>query len=172
MSDSFQTEIPKARVNITLDIETNGARQKKELPLKLLLIGDFSKSNSIIPIRNRERININKNNFDQVMAELKPNLNFSIPNIIHYDHNGDSAINISLSFNKFHDFQPDHIVTQVPILNKLLAMRNLLKDLKANLLDNTHFRHALENLAQDKTSLKILRDQLHHNAPLEDQEII
>ena len=69
MQDSFQNEIPKARVNITLDVETSEGRKKKELPLKLLVMGDFSNGQTQGPIGQRERIGISRNNFDQVLQD-------------------------------------------------------------------------------------------------------
>ena len=72
MAKSFQKEIPKARVNITLDLETGGAKKKKELPLKVLALGDFSRGKTTGPVAERERIDINKNNFDNVGLTQNP----------------------------------------------------------------------------------------------------
>jgi len=64
MADSFQAEIPKARVNIQLSLHTGGAQKKVELPLKLLTVGDFSNGKAEGPLSEREKINVNKNNFN------------------------------------------------------------------------------------------------------------
>lgn len=72
MSDSFQNEVPKARVNIKLDLHTGGAQKKVELPLKLLAVGDYSHGQDNRALSEREKININKNNFDSVLAEFSP----------------------------------------------------------------------------------------------------
>ncbi|PJO21226.1 type VI secretion system contractile sheath small subunit, partial [Burkholderia glumae] len=72
--DSFQREIPKSRVSITLDLHTGGARKKVELPLKLLVAGDFSAGREQAPLAERKKINIDKNNFDAVLADYAPDL--------------------------------------------------------------------------------------------------
>ena len=69
-SSSFQNEIPKARINIKLDLHTGGAQKKVELPLKLLVMGDYSNGQEQRPLSEREKLNINKNNFNSVLAEF------------------------------------------------------------------------------------------------------
>jgi type VI secretion system protein ImpB len=166
MSDSFQKEIPKARINITLDVETEGARKKRELPLKILALGDFSKGKTTGPVAHRERININKNNFDQVLATLSPTLNLHVPNTI---KNDGTDFSIQLVFKQFKDFHPDQLALQIPQLSQLLSMRNLLKDLKSNLLDNHCLRKELEKLAKDKLHLSQLHNELKTVAPLTEE---
>ncbi len=163
MADSFQKEIPKARVNITLDVETNGANKKKELPLKLLIAGDFSNGKTTCPIAERERININQNNFNQVISNLAPTLNFTVKNKI---KNDSSEMRVKLEVDSLNKFHPEQIVKAIPELQNLLAMRNLLKDLKSNLLDNGALRRKLEQMVKDKTQLKLLQDDLHQQSPL------
>ncbi len=154
MVNSYQNEIPKARVNITLDVDTGGFLEKKELPLKLLAMGNFSHSNSKTAIASRERININKNNFDQIIGDLAPSLKINVPNTIAQD---DSELQLNLKFKSLKDFQPDNIINQVSELRRLLAMRNLLRDLKANLLDNKSFRSELEKIITDGSQLQMLK---------------
>jgi type VI secretion system protein ImpB len=151
MAESFQKEIPPARINITLDVETNGARKKKELPLKLLVAGDFSNGKSKGTVAERERININKNNFNQVISDLAPELTCNVSNKI---KNDDSEMQVKLKIDSLQKFHPDHVAQQIPELRNLLAMRNLLKDLKANVLDNHEFRRALEKIIKNKDELK------------------
>lgn len=167
MADSFQKEIPKARINITLDVETGGARKKKELPLKLLTLGDFSQGKTKGPVAQRERININKNNFDQVLGDLSPQITLSVPNTI---KNDGTDLNVDLNFQRYKDFHPDSIAEKIPVLNKLLAMRNLLKDFKANILDNNELRRELERLVKDKQGMDDLRRELKTIAPLKEEE--
>lgn len=163
MADSYQKEIPKARVNITLDLETGGARKKKELPLKLLVMGDFSHGKTIGPVAERERIDINKNNFDKVFEKLSPELNLVVNNAI---KNDGSELRVNLKFTKEKDLHPEEIVMQVPELRKLLAMRNLLKDLKSNIIDNKTLRAELEKLAKDQETLKNLKQDVEASARL------
>lgn len=167
MADSFQHEIPRARINITLDVQTGNAKKKKELPLKILFLGNFSQYSSSIPITKRERIPINKNNFDQVITNLSPTLNFSVENKI--KKNG-SKLAIQLNLEKFKDFHPDMLVANIPELYKLLMMRNLLKELKLNILDKNAFRKELENLTKDKDSIIALTDELQSILPFNQED--
>ncbi len=164
MSNSYQHEIPKARINITLDVETEGARKKKELPLKFLSVGDFSRGKTTGPVEQRERLTINKNNFDQVMGDLAPKLTYTVEDRIRKDG---SEMQVNFNFDAMKKFSPVEVVNQVPELQNLLAMRNLLKDLKSNLMDNTRFRRELEGIAKQRKCLDALRQELSQKAPLQ-----
>jgi type VI secretion system protein ImpB len=157
MADSFQNEIPKARVNITLDLDPNGAQVKQELPMKMLAMGDFSNGQAEDQLVDRRRIDLNKNNFNEVLSSLSPKLSIQVPNKITPN---EDEINCNLTFKELKDFAPENIVEQVPALNKLLAMRHVLKDLKANVLDNQSFRKKLENILNDKQQTKSLSSEL------------
>ena len=162
MADSFQNEIPKARVNITLDLETGGARKKLELPMKMLAIGDFSGGKTKGRVADRERININKENLEQVLSDFSPEANFSVDNAI---KNDGTEIGVKLKFDRFEAFTPERVARQVPELDNLLAMRNLLKDLKSNLLDNGKFRRELERIIKNQPELEGLKAELDKLAP-------
>jgi type VI secretion system protein ImpB len=164
MSDSFQNEIPRSRVNIALELETGGAKVKKELPLKLLVMGDFSNGKNNEELSERTRISVKKDNLESVMKDLSPQVSFNVPNKI--TDESDSEIGINLTFDSFKSFQPEQVAEQVPELNKLLAMRNLLKDLKSNLLDNSSLRKELERILANKPELEELKKQLQSLAPI------
>lgn len=162
MSNSYQSEIPKARVNIQLSVHTGGAQKKVELPLKLMVVGDYSNGAEQRPVSEREKVNVNKNNFDSVMADFSPSLNLSVENTLAGDGSEES---VSLSFNEMKDFEPELVARQIPQLKAMLAMRNLLRDLKANLLDNVTFRKELEKILLDPTLSAELRSELSALAP-------
>ncbi|MBU9864287.1 type VI secretion system contractile sheath small subunit (plasmid) [Rahnella aquatilis] len=162
MSNSFQNEIPKTRVNIKLDLHTGGAQKKVELPLKLMVMGDYSNGKENRPLSEREKVNINKNNFNSVLAEFSPSLNLTVENTLTGDR---SEENISLNFNEMKDFEPEQVARQIPQLRAMLAMRNLLRDLKSNLLDNVTFRKELEAILKDPALSNELRTELNALAP-------
>ncbi|AIU89186.1 type VI secretion system contractile sheath small subunit [Pectobacterium odoriferum] len=162
MADSFQNEVPKARINLKLDLHTGGASKKTELPLKLLVAGDFSNGQESAPLSEREKVNLNKNNFDNVLSEFSPSINLSVANTLAGDGSED---NINLTFQSMKDFEPEQIARQIPQLKAMLAMRSLLRDLKANLLDNATFRKALEKILLDPTLSAELRSELSALAP-------
>ncbi|HCR1139867.1 TPA: type VI secretion system contractile sheath small subunit [Klebsiella aerogenes] len=158
MADGFQSEIPKARVNIKLDLFTNAASQKMELPLKLLAVGDYSNGKAEGTLSERGKINVNKNNFDSVISELKPEINLTVRNTLADDG---SEENIHLKFRNIKDFEPEQVAKNIPRLRALLAMRNLLRDLKSNLLDNATFRKELEKVLLDPELSEELRNELN-----------
>jgi type VI secretion system protein ImpB len=162
MSNSYQNEIPKARVNIKLDLHTGNASKKMELPLKLLITGDFSNGQEQRVLSEREKVNVNKNNFDSVLAEFSPSLNISVENTLAGDG---SEENVKLTFSNMKDFTPEQVARQIPQLKAMLAMRNLLRDLKANLLDNVTFRKELETILKNPALSDELRSELSALAP-------
>jgi type VI secretion system protein ImpB len=156
-SNSFQNEVPKARVNIKLDLHTGGAQKKVELPLKLMMLGDYSNGQEDRPLSERSKININKNNFDNVLTEFSPALKMTVENTFAGDG---SDASVDLKFEKMKDFEPEQVARQIPSLRALLATRNLLRDLKSNLLDNATFRLELERIVKDEALSNELRAEL------------
>ncbi|POE35958.1 type VI secretion system contractile sheath small subunit, partial [Pectobacterium odoriferum] len=149
-------------INLKLDLHTGGASKKTELPLKLLVAGDFSNGQESVPLSEREKVNLNKNNFDNVLSEFSPSINLSVANTLAGDGSED---NINLTFQSMKDFEPEQIARQIPQLKAMLAMRSLLRDLKANLLDNATFRKALEKILLDPALSAELRSELSALAP-------
>ncbi|CAM8679571.1 Type VI secretion system family protein [Leclercia sp. M-A074-M] len=112
-------------------------------------------------LSEREKININKNNFDSVLAEFNPEINLAVQNTL----SGDGEENIRLQFSSMKDFEPEQVARQIPQLRAMLAMRNLLRDLKSNLLDNATFRKELEKILKDPELTQELRDEMSALAP-------
>ncbi|WNN47216.1 type VI secretion system contractile sheath small subunit [Siccibacter colletis] len=162
MSESFQNEVPKARINLRLDLHTGGAQKKIELPLKLLVTGDFSNGEESRPLSERKKVDINKNNFNSVLSEFSPAVNLTVKNTLSEDG---SEENIRLAFRDIKDFEPEQVARQIPQLRAMLAMRNLLRDLKSNLLDNATFRKELEKILKDPALSRELRDEMSALAP-------
>ncbi|MFP2428682.1 type VI secretion system contractile sheath small subunit [Enterobacter ludwigii] len=162
MADSsFQNEVPKARV---IDLHTGSAQKKVELPLKLLAVGDSSNGKENLPLSERSKLNISTNNFNSVLSELNPEVNIDVANNL---RGGGSDENIKLSFSEMKDFEPEAVAKHIPQLCAMLGMRNLLKDLKSNLLDNAEFRRALETILKDPALSEELRQELDALAPAE-----
>lgn len=144
---------PKERINITYKSKTNGQTPDVELPLKLMVMANFT-SGSKIPLEERETISINKNNFNQVMQKMNIKTNFNVKNVLHKDSD---ELNVSLNINEMKDFNPDNIAKQVPELNKLLQLREALIALKGPMGNIPDFRKAvLEALKDENTRQKLL----------------
>jgi type VI secretion system protein ImpB len=132
-------------------VDSGGAQKKMELPLKLRVLGDFKIDGDESRLMEREKIGINRDNFDGVMDSLNVELKTSVKNHLKKD---DSDLPIELKFSSMRAFEPMEIVKQVPDLNRLMAVRNLIKDLGSNLLDNREFRKKMEAILKDKNSMK------------------
>ena len=157
MAESFQNEVPKARVNIKLDLHTGGAQRKVELPLKLLVMGDYSNGQDTRALAERETVSISKNNFNSVLADFNPKARIAVENTLAGDG---SELPVDLDFKSMDDFNPEVVAGRVPELRALMAARNLLRDLKSNLLDNAMVRRELEKILRDPSLSERLRADL------------
>jgi len=161
---SYQEEIPASRVNIKYVKYVGDAQEEVELPLKLLVVGDYTMREDNTPVEDRKRININKNNFASVMKEQNLRLNFNVKNVLSGEE-GDE-LNIDLKIDGLEDFLPENIAKQVPELKVLLEVRKLLLDLKGRVVNNTEFRRMLSQILQDPQKAEALKSQLDQIAPL------
>ena len=165
MAQSFQNEIPPARINLKLDVGKGGAKKKLELPLKMLVVGDYSTKEHDDRVVDREKISINKNNFTQVMESMDLELKYNVDDKI---SGGEGEIPVDLKIKNMNSFKPENVAKEVPALSRLLAARNLVKDLKSNLLDNRQFRKRLEEIIKDPNAAKSLQDQLKKLLPADE----
>ncbi|MWM31701.1 type VI secretion system contractile sheath small subunit, partial [Escherichia coli] len=124
--------------------------------------GDFSNGQDESPLSERTKTDINKNNFNAVLAEISPSVRLNVENTLAGDGTEES---ISLTFRNMNDFTPEQVARQIPRLKAMLAMRSLLRDLKANLLDNATFRKELEKILRDPELSQALRDELSALVP-------
>ena len=120
--------VRKPRVHITYEVETGGAPVKKELPFVVGVLGDFSgnPTEPLKPMADRKFIQVDRDNFDEVMARMTPGLNLKVENTIKGDG---SEMAVQLKFNKMEDFEPVKVAEQVEPLKKLLEAREKLKTL-------------------------------------------
>ncbi len=152
MSDGSSS--PKERINITYKAKTNGQNSEIELPLKLMVLSNLTGSNSKEPIEEREVLQINKLNFNQVMEKLNINTSFNVKNTL---NNEAEELEVNLNIASIKDFSPDNIAQQVPELKKLLQLREALMALKGPMGNIPNFRKAvLEALKNKETREKLL----------------
>ena len=161
MAGSFQNEIPPARINLKLDVGKGNAKKKIELPLKMLVVGDFSFKEKGDRVSDREKISINKDNFTQVMESMDLKLKYNVDNKL----TGQGDLQVDMGMKNMDSFKPENVAKNVPALSKMLAARNLLKDLKSNLLDNREFRKRLETIIKDPDAVKNLQEELKKVVP-------
>lgn len=166
MAQSFQKEKPPARINLYLDIVKGDAQKKVELPLRTLVTGDFSGRESGVPLEDREKINLNKDNFEDVLRSHDIEMNLNVADKL---RGGDEEMKVQLKIDQMSDFDPDSVAKQVPQLQKLLATRNLLQDLRNRLISVADFRKGLEKVVKDPEALKQLDEELKKIVPGEQQ---
>ncbi|EAL4654676.1 type VI secretion system contractile sheath small subunit, partial [Campylobacter coli] len=144
---------PKERINITYKAKTNGQNEDVELPLKLMVMANLKGKNET-PLEEREILQINKINFDQVMRKLDITTSFSVKNTL---GTGAEELDVKLNIASMKDFSPDSLAKQIPELNKLLQLREALMALKGPMGNIPDFRKAvLEALKNEKTKEKLL----------------
>lgn len=154
---------PKERVNIVYRPATGDAKEEVELPLKMLIMGDFTQTEDDRAVEDREPINIDKDNFNDVMKEQKLNLNMTVPNKLSDDPDEEMAV--KLSFDSLKDFNPDAIAENSPELKKLMELRQALTALKGPLSNLPEFRKTIQKLVKDDES----KDQLMKELGIEDK---
>jgi len=150
---------PKERVNIVYKPSTGDAQEDVELPLKQLVVGDFTLKEVDTPVDERKPIQVDKDNFNDVLKGQGLELNMSVPNKLSEDA-PDEQVPVSLKFETIRDFEPDAIVEQVPELRQLIALREALKSLKGPLGNLPDFRKQLQALIQDEGARERLLSEL------------
>lgn len=167
MAESFQKEKPPARINLFLEVLKGDAKKKMELPLRLLALGDYSQSGSNVPLAEREKININKDNFQQVMKSMGLKVDLTVPDRL---KGGEAESKVELKFDDLKSFEPEEVAKQVPQLAKLLSTRTLLQDLRNRAISTNEFRKELERVVKDKSALAQLKGELEKIVPASEPE--
>lgn len=153
-----QSVAPKERVNITYKSQTGDAQEESELPLKILMVGDYTGRADDTPLEERKPINVDKENFNDVLANQKLEVSVSVPNKLVDEK--DASMSVSLKFRKLEDFSPEGVVNQVPELKQLLELRSALTALKGPLGNIPAFRKKIEALLGDDEKRKKLMKEL------------
>jgi len=138
---------PKERVNITYKPATGNAKEEVELPLKLLMLGDYTQRPDPRPLEERKPINVDKDNFSKVMAEQKLNLTYNVKDTLSEEQ--DSELTVNLKFRRLSDMEPEAIANQVPELKKLMDLRAALTALKGPLGNEKAFRNKIQSILGD-----------------------
>lgn len=157
---------PKERVNIKYKPATGDAKEEVELPLKLVMLGDYTQRPDDTPVEDRSLININKDNFNEVMKSHDLSLDLSTENKLAEPKEGEEQekLPVSLKFESLSDFSPESVVRQTPELNKLLELREALVALKGPLGNVPAFRKAIQNVLGDEAAREKLLSELTNAA--------
>ncbi|EJF69542.1 MULTISPECIES: type VI secretion system contractile sheath small subunit [unclassified Pseudomonas] len=149
---------PRERINITFKPAVGTAQEEVELPLKLLVLGDFTQREDLRKLEDRKPVGIDKNSLDEVLAKQALSLALSVPNRLQ-DSAEPDELAIRVRINSMKDFNPAQLVEQIPELKKLMDLRDALVALKGPLGNTPSFRKAIENaLADDDSRKRVLAE--------------
>ena len=164
MADSTQKKLERIRpprVSIAYEVETGGAIEKKELPFLMGVLGDFTgqPTEPLPKLKERKFVEVTPDNFDDVLASMKPHLSFTVENKLAEDANA-PKLAVDLNFRSMDDFSPDAVAKQVKPLRELLELRTQLADLRGSLQTNEKLDEVLQATLGDADKMKRLRTEL------------
>jgi type VI secretion system protein ImpB len=138
---------PKERVNIVYRPATGDAKEEVELPLKMMVLGDFTLRPDDRMVEDRDPVSIDKDNFNDVLKGQGLELKLNVPSAL--SGKADDQLAVEMKFESLKDFDPDAIVRNVPELAKLMDLREALKALKGPLANVPDFRKKVQELIKD-----------------------
>jgi type VI secretion system protein ImpB len=163
-SNSTQHKLDRVRpprVHVTYDVEVGDAIEMKELPFVLGVLGDFTgQPEQPLPrLRERKFVEVNPDNFDQVLEGMKPHLNFSVENKLSEDMDA-PQLKIDLHFKSLEDFEPENVAKQVKPIKELLDLRTKLSDLRGSLQGNDKLEELLMDAVNSSEKMEKIKDEM------------
>jgi type VI secretion system protein ImpB len=163
-SESVQRKLERVRpprVNISYEVETGGAIELKELPFVMGVLGDFTgqPEEPLAKLKDRKFVDVNPDNFDDVLASMKPHLAFTVENKLSDDPEA-GKLAVDLRFESLDDFSPDRVARQVKPLRDMLELRTKLADLRGNLQGNDKLDEILQATLSDEEKMKRLKAEV------------
>ena len=151
--------VRRPRVHITYEVETEGAEVVRELAFVVGVIGDFSgdPTQPLRPFGERKFVQIDRDNFNEVLQRLAPGLKLKVENTLAGDG---SQMAVDLQFNSIEDFEPGRVLDQVPALRTLIETRNRLRDLMSKADRSENLELLLENILKNKDDLARISGEL------------
>lgn len=150
---------PKERINVTFKPGTGNNQEEIELPMKIMILGDFLQRNDERSLIDRKPVSLTKNNFKDVMANQNLTIEINTPNALQ-DFENDREMHIRLSFSNMRDFEPTNIINQIPEARKLYQIREALVSLKGPLGNIPSFRQAIDTIIKDPEQSKRIEKEL------------
>jgi len=153
------------RVNITYEVETGGAMEVRELPFVMGVLAGFTghPGEDLPKLKDRKFTEVTLDNFDDVLASMKPHLKITVDNKLSDDPNA-GKIGVDVNFQSMEDFSPDRVAQQVEPLQKLLGLRNQLADLRGKIQSNEKLDELLQATLSDEEKRKKLQGEMEANA--------
>lgn len=174
MAESIHDRLKRVRpprVNISYEVELGDAIEMKELPFVMGILGDFTgqPTEPQERLKDRKFTEVNPDNFDEVLASMKPHLAYSVENKLSDDPEA-GKLSVDLNFRSLDDFDPDRVAQQVPALKKLLDLRQELADLRGSLQGNDELEEILQSMVTDDSKLDKLKSEIESDQGGDDGE--
>ena len=163
MAESQQHKLDRVRpprVQITYDVETNGAMEKKELPFVVGVMAELSghrDEKELGKLSERKFEMIDRDNFDAKLESAAPSLNLTVDNVLTGDG---SRMKAALAFKSMDDFAPAAVARQIPALKELLDMRGRLDQILASLQTNTQLDDILQEVLASTDKVQKLATEM------------
>jgi len=147
--------VRKPRVHITYDVEVGNAIEKKELPFVVGVMADLSGNpkDPLAKVKERKFVEIDRDNFNEVLQGTKPRLTFKVPNRLADDG---SSLGVELEFRNMDDFGPEAVAQQVEPIRKLVEARQRLNELALKLNGSDKLEELLQGVIHNTDALKEL----------------
>lgn len=149
---------PKERVNIVYKPATGDVQEEVELPLKLMVLGDFTGKEDPRTLEDCTPVSVDKDNFNDVMKGQGLSLDLVVPNKL--DNDPEAQLKVNLKLESIADFAPDAIVKQIPELARLIELREALKALKGPLSNTPNFRKKIQEIVTDESARAAILKEL------------
>jgi len=158
------SRVRKPRVHITYDVEVGDAIEQKELPFVVGVLADLSgqPKDGLPRIKDRKFVEIDRDNFNQALAGMKPRLAYRVPNRLSDDG---SQLGVELDFQHMDDFSPEAVAQKVEPIRKLLDARQRLNELALKINTNDKLEELLQEVVQNTEALKRLSASAPAAAP-------
>jgi type VI secretion system protein ImpB len=162
--ESTQAKLARVRpprVQISYEVNAGDAIEIKEIPFVMGVLGDFSgmPTEPLEELKKRKFVEVTPDNFDDVLAKIKPHLAFSVDNKLS-DAPGQEKLKVDLNFRALEDFEPENVARQVPALREMLDMRRKLADLRGSLQTNDALERELQEIVNNTEKMKQLQAEL------------
>ena len=151
----------KPRVHLTYEVWTGDAKEKIELPFVVGVLADlFGNAPDAAKkkaYKDRAFIEINKENFSEVMKRIGPGAQFRVDNKL---ANDGTELGVQLKFESIADFEPGNVAKQVPALASLLETREKLRELQARADINDDLEKLMQQVLTSTEDMQRLSGEL------------
>ncbi len=158
---AVQDEVPKSRITLRYRTEVNGTPEDVDLPLRLLVLGDFSQGSSAdrkVDLEERKLRNLDGTNTGSVMKDMKMSVQLQVPNKI--DPANSENIDVNLAIQSMKSFSPDEVAKNIPKLRALLTLKKLLQEVESNIGNSKDFRKLVSDLYANPEAYNKLKEEL------------